>query len=235
MSVTAIGVSSFHPVMYAVIEESYPENKGRILGLYECFGTASILLMYLINGFLLSRIGVRGVLVITALPSVVMGLWFGLSDAVREAEETAETPAGKEPEPSAAEGSSRLILFFITVVLRVLSVSALLNFLPTVFVHEYGLGSGPAAYSTAFYFAGGMAGSVLFGRISGRFNSFAIVLGGTVFTGLAMLVLAAELPVWIYIVTVTIFGAAASGCIINQNLLTARLGRSLGRVRSSVS
>ncbi len=63
ISITAVGVSTFHPVMYAVIDENYPENKGRVMGLYEGFGTGAILLMYLINGYLIRWIGIRGVLI----------------------------------------------------------------------------------------------------------------------------------------------------------------------------
>lgn len=81
IAITALGVSTFHPVMYAVIDETVTVGKGKTLGIYEAFGTGAILLMYSINGFLISRIGIRGVLIVTALPALVMGFIFLLTKA----------------------------------------------------------------------------------------------------------------------------------------------------------
>lgn len=90
IAVTALGVSTFHPVMYAVIDESNLKDKGRILGIYEAFGTSAILIMYFVNGFLLSRIGIRGVIILTAAPALIMGLYFLKTDSIQ--------PAEKDPE-----------------------------------------------------------------------------------------------------------------------------------------
>lgn len=228
ISVTAMGVSTFHPVMYAVIDESYPLRKSRVMSLYECFGTSAILLMFLINGFLLSRIGVRGVLIITAVPALTMGLVYNFSKTIPDAVKPLSvegSPAGRIERGEVV----RFILFLLSVILRVMSVTALLNFLPTIFVKFFGLEPSRAAYATAFFFAGGIFGALVTGRLSERYNSFGIILVGTVFIGFTMLILAGSLPVWFYIIIVTLFGAFVSSCIINQNLLISRLGGKLGR------
>jgi MFS family permease len=226
ISITAIGMSTFHPVMYAVLDETYPERKSRVMALYECFGTAAILLMFLVNGFLIGRIGVRGVLILTAVPALIMSFVYRFTDSIPDAAPVSKlSSAGKFDRSMVV----RFILFLLSVILRVFSVTALLNFLPTIFANFFGLEPGRAAYATAFYFAGGLSGSLIVGRLSERFNSFRIILVGTVFIGFTMIILAGSLPVWFYIIIVTLFGGFSSGCIINQNLLIARLGGRLGR------
>ncbi|HAK45574.1 MAG TPA: hypothetical protein DCO79_06605 [Spirochaeta sp.] len=231
ISVTAIGVSTFHPVMYAVIDETYTVNKSRVLGLYECFGTAAILLMFLVNGFLLSRIGVRGVLIVTAVPAVIMGVVYRLSDSINDAspEYLNEGRAARNGKRLERGEAVKFSLFLFSVILRVISVTAVLNFLPTIFVKFFGMPESRAAYATAFFFVGGIAGSLVAGKLSERFNSFGIIMISTVFIGLIMLILSGSFPVWIYLIIIALFGAFASGCIINQNLLMSRLGGALGK------
>jgi len=228
MSITAVGVSTFHPVMYAVIDESYPERKGRVMGIYEVFGTTAILLMFLINGFLLQRIGVRGVLIITALPGLAMGLTYRFTRVIPETEK-AESSAAKPVEKPSRSDLVRFVLFLLSVILRVMSVTAVLNFLPTIFVSFFGFAPGSASYATAFFFAGGIAGSLVVGKISDRINSFRILLTATVFLVPSVLSLTLNLPHLLYPVVVALFGGFGSSCIINQNLLMSRLGKHLGK------
>jgi FSR family fosmidomycin resistance protein-like MFS transporter len=227
ISITAIGMSSFHPVMYAVIYEAYPDNRSRVMGLYESFGTGAILTMFLVNGFLLKWIGVRGVLILTAVPALIMGFIYLYSDVIPEENivggysDSAEKAGGVSP--------SRFIFFLISVILRVFSVTALLNFMPVIFVKFFGLDADSAAYSTAFYFVGGITGALVFGRLSEKFNSFGIIMAGTVFIAGVMLALSGNMPIWIYLLLIVLFGGFASGCVINQNLLMIRLSGTLGK------
>ena len=228
ISITAVGVSTFHPVMYAIIDENYPENKGRVMGLYEGFGTGAILLMFLINGFLIRWIGVRGVLILTATPGLIMGLIYHFTPAIPPA---IHKKISRENSSSKADrnGILRFNLFLISVILRVMSVTAILNFLPTIFVNFFGFGENVAAYGTAFFFVGGIIGSLVAGKISDRFNSFGILIVASVLIVPSILILSLNLPMWVYPVAVTLFGGFGSGCIINQNLMMTRLGAHLGR------
>ena len=67
------------------------------------------------------------------------------------------------------------------------------------------------------------------GKISDRFNSFGILIVGSVLIIPSILILSLNLPIWIYPVAITLFGGFGSGCIINQNLMMTRLGGHLGR------
>lgn len=228
ISLTAVGVSTFHPVMYAIIDEDYPEEKGKILGLYESFGTGAVLLMFLINGFLIQWIGIRGVLILTALPGLIMGLIYHFSSAVPS---TVRRQSAGDAGPVKTDKAEilRFVLFLLSVILRVMSVTAILNFLPTLFVNYFGFGETAAAYGTAFFFGGGILGSLTAGKISHRFNPFGILTVGSALIILSILLLSLDMPKGIYPVVICLFGFLGSGCLINQNLLMTRLGGHLGK------
>jgi MFS transporter, FSR family, fosmidomycin resistance protein len=228
ISITAVGVSTFHPVMYAVIDENYPENKGRVMGLYEGFGTGAILLMYLINGYLIRWIGIKGVLILTAVPGLIMGLIYQITPAIPPRLNNTDIASTQLNKASKKEILT-FNLFLISVILRVLSVAALLNFLPTIFVKFLGFGENIAAYGTAFYFGGGIIGAILVGKISDRFNSFIILITATAMIIPFIIIMSLNLPLWVYLIVITLFGSFSSGCLINQNLMMTRLGRHLGR------
>jgi MFS transporter, FSR family, fosmidomycin resistance protein len=226
ISVTAVGVSTFHPVMYAVIDDQYQEQKGKIMGLYESFGTGAILLMFLINGTLLGIIGVKGILILTAAPALIMGFVYLFSDTIPEVNK--EEKNKKEDEPASKKDIVRFVLFLLSVILRVFSVTAVLNFLPTIFVSFLNYSEASAAYASAIFFGGGLIGSLFAGRLADRLNSFSILLWGTLLIIPSLLFFSLDIPGILYLIIVGFFGAFGSGCIINQNLLMRRMGKHLG-------
>ncbi|MDC7231635.1 MAG: MFS transporter [Spirochaetales bacterium] len=226
ISVTAVGVSTFHPVMYAVLDDLNHKNRGRIMGYYESFGTGAILLMFLINGYLMGFIGVRGILILTAGPALVMGLTYLFTDVIPDSVKAQSSR--KDSEQAEKKDILRFVLFLLSVILRVFSVTAVLNFLPTIFVSFMGYSESSAAYASAFFFGGGLLGSLIAGRLADRFNSFTILLGGTLLIIPSLFLFYLEIPPAVYPVVVALFGAFGSGCIINQNLLMSRMGRHLG-------
>jgi len=238
ISITAIGVSTFHPVMYAIIDKVYPDNKGQVMGVYESYGTGAILLMYLVNGFLFRWIGIRGVMLITALPALIMGLAFlssqdpsyarvaRVADSVSQVQAKGSAEAGRKER---ARTLRRFMLFLLSVILRVISVTAVVNFLPTIFVRYFGFMESSAAYGTAFYFAGGIAGCLVAGRISKRFNYFAVLTVASALIAISILIFAVGLPKLIYPLMVAILGFFGGVSVINQNLLMPHLGGKLGK------
>ncbi len=228
ISITAVGMSTFHPVMYAIIDENYSADKGKILGYYEGFGTGAILLMFLINGSLIQWIGIRGILILTAIPALVMGLIYYFTSVIPP--ENQKNNSGEKSLIKAGRSEIlRFNLFLISVILRIMSITAILNFLPTIFVNFFGFGENIAAYGTGFYFAGGIIGSLMVGKISGQFNSFGIIIIASILIVPSILILSFNLPMWIYLIALTMFGGLASGCLINQNLMLSRMGSHLGR------
>ena len=159
ISVTGAGVSTFHPVMYAVLDEHFPVNRGLVMSWYETSGTLAILLMFLINGFLLQKIGVRGVMVVTAIPALIMGVHFLTSSAIPESKRI--PLKGKRVRSTATRRDLFCYaLFLFSVILRIISIAAVLNFLPTILVNFLHFDRSVASYATAFYFVGATAGSL---------------------------------------------------------------------------
>jgi len=231
LAITGLGVSTFHPVMYAHIDETFKEGKGKVLGAYEASGTTAILLMFLVNGALLGTIGTRGVMTITAIPALVMGTLLiraKTMDAgmIIHSDSAVQKDSVKpEKHPPAVLFS----LFLLSIVLRVASVMAVLNFLPTIFSNHFDLQPDRAAWATGLFFAGGIAGSFAASRFSRPGRSYRILVFGSFLLAPLITVLALNLPMIFHYITVIILGSVGSGLIINQNLILTILGSRFGR------
>lgn len=222
--ITAFGVSTFHPAMYAHIDETFGDNKARVLGAYEASGTAAILIMFMINGALLGSIGTRGVLILTTLPAIVMGtllLRARMMDAVggndQAAAETNHAP------------KTLFVLFLLTIILRVASVMAVLNFLPTIFTDHFGLPANRAAWATGLFFAGGILGSFTASKFSRPDRSYRILVFGSLIIAPLIALLALKAPLPVHFAVIVVFGSFASGLVINQNLILTTLGSRFGK------
>ena len=227
LTLTAFGVSTFHPAMYAHIDETGGDDKGRILGLYEATGTAAILVMFLVNGALISRIGAPGVMIITTVPALVMGalvLSTRRFDAPGSRVQEQTGPAGDGHPPM-----TMFLLFLATIVFRVASVMGVVNFLPTIFTHHFGSSMTVAAYSSGLFFAGGILGSVIASRYSRTAVSYRVLIIGSMLITPLVASLAVNLPFGVRLLSVFLLGALGSGLIINQNIILTTLGSRFGR------
>ncbi len=229
IAVTAVGVSTFHPVMYAVIDETVTVGKGKTLGVYEAFGTGAILVMYLVSGFLITRIGIRGILLITAFPALVMGIIF-LST------KTIAPPLISSMRVEKGRSQSRdfrfisvFLLFITAVIARVFTVGAVLNFLPVLFVKYLGFPESSALYISSLFFAGGIIGSVYIGRISDSRDILSILMYCSILIVVSIFIFSFSVPRFVYPLSIFILGITGSGSFVNQNLLMTKLGSRLGR------
>lgn len=229
--ITALGVSTFHPAMYAHIDETFGNSKARVLGRYEASGTAAILIMFLINGALLGSIGTRGVLVMTALPAIVMGTLL-LRARMMDAIPTQVDPPGGENSAHVTvkhPPKALFVLFLLTIILRVASVMAVLNFLPTIFTDHFGLQANRAAWATGLFFAGGIIGSFVASRFSRPDRSYRVLVLGSLIIAPLIALLALNMPLPVHFAVIIVFGSFASGLIINQNLILTTLGSRFGK------
>jgi len=231
LSVTGFGVSSFHPVMYAHIDEVFRNGKGKILGAYEASGTTAIFLMFLLNGTLLEFVGIRGVMTITAFPALIMGTLLIRAKTMdagiiqHSGPDVQNNPVQSDQHPPAVLFG----LFLLSIVLRVASVMAILNFLPTIFTNHFGLQPDKAAWAAGLFFAGGIAGSFAASRFSQPDRSYRILVLGSFMLAPLIVVLALDLPMIFHYITVIVLGGVGSGLIINQNLILTILGSRFGR------
>ncbi len=229
IAVTAVGVSTFHPVMYAVIDETVKIKKGKTLGIYEAFGTGAILLMYLVNGFLISRIGIRGVLVVTAFPAAVMGIIFLLTKSIPPPAPVSTVEIREKRGKKNAGSLLVFLLFIAAIITRIFTVTAVLNFLPILFVNYLGFPESSALYISSLFFAGGIIGSLYIGRISDSGDIISILLYCSMIIVVSIFLLSFHVPRFIYPLSIFILGITGSGAFVNQNLLMTRLGSQLGK------
>jgi len=228
LAITGLGVSTFHPAMYAHIDETFQDNKGKILGAYEASGTTAILLMFLLNGALLGSIGTRGVMVITTIPALIVGTLMIRStsmDAIKSGTTEIKDKTRVDQHPPKA----LFVLFLITIILRVASVMAILNFLPTIFTRHFGLQPDHAAWATGLFFAGGIAGSFAASRFSRLDRSYRILIFGSFLLVPLVALLALNVPMSFHYINIIILGSVGSGLIINQNLVLTTLGSRFGK------
>jgi MFS family permease len=245
LAVTAMGMSTYHPAMYAHIDETFKENKGRILGRYEASGGAAILMMFLVNGALVSTIGIRGVMLVTAVPALVMGAVLigarGIDrDSAGVAGDSRNSPAagdiGEETVRTDTAGTraaaALFFVFLLSVLLRVVSITGVLNFLPTIFTDHFGLPLNRASWATGLFFAGGLTGSLIASRYSRADRSFKILLYGSLLIAplIAVIALIADGPALVIsLVPVFLMGVFSAGVGVNQNLILTTMGSRFGR------
>lgn len=250
ISGTAIGVSTFHPIMYAIIDETPSMNSGSTLGIYETFGTAAILVMFIMNGVLIESIGVRGILTITSIPGFIMGIIFlrrhhrnqetaittpskeatSWDEPFAQSEMALTLPHARDTESNEPIGHRKtLIIFLFSVILRMITVSAILNFLPVIMYRTYGTSHEVASYVTALFFAGGILGSLVIGKLSTVTTPLQGLLIETFSIPILVLMLSMQTPFFVTMTIIFLFGFFASGCYISQNLfMRGHIGR-MGR------
>jgi FSR family fosmidomycin resistance protein-like MFS transporter len=230
----AVGTSTYHPVIYALIDRLTRERRGRVLGWFEFWGGLTILAMYLLVGLLLRYLGWRGVLFLVGAPGLVIGVVF-LRRGMYEQRDSREQAGSLQasPRPPAPEGRTRtslaLAFFLASCALRFLSTTAVVNFLPTFLAQGRNLPPSVAAYISAFVFLGGTIPVVLFGTAADRFAPMRILLLASGLLSPLILLLGLRLPYWVVLPVLFAFGAMHSGCGPAQNLVLSRLGARLGR------
>jgi FSR family fosmidomycin resistance protein-like MFS transporter len=227
LSFTAVGVSTFHPVMYAVIDDNYSEKKGQVMGQFEGFGAGAVLIMFLINGFLINRIGVRGILILTAIPALIMGCVYQFTESIPER----AVIHGKNEETSNRDRGAILhfSILLLSIIFRIISVTGVVNFLPVIFVNFLGYDPGTASYATAFFFAGGLMGTFFAGRLADRYNPINILILGTLLIIPSLFLFSMTIPGWMYLLSAGLLGCFGLACFINQNLLIGQMGGHLGK------
>ena len=173
--VAASGVSTYHPAAYALVSDSTDKQKGTQLGNFEFWGALGIFIMFLLYGALLQKISWRGILYVTAFPGIIIGYCF-LKIFPRPGKEKQPHFSSSPRETGSSLSLGVQILFFLALALRILSITAIVNFAPTYLVKERAFSPSSANLVTGVLFLGGMLATLVLGRLVDRFPPFPFIL-----------------------------------------------------------
>jgi MFS transporter, FSR family, fosmidomycin resistance protein len=227
----AIGVSTYHPVMYGMLEEYTDKHIGKMYSSFEFWGVFAILMIYILNGTLLDLIDWRFILIITSIPGFIIGALFLFNRGLFEKRETdASVPEKSDLDSDEnAVAAGVVVLFILAVTGRTFAVIPMLNFIPTYFVDVVGLKHHFASYTAGFFFLGGISTMHLFGKASDRWGPFSMILILTGFLIPVTFLFSLDLPLFLYPVFVFLLGSFGIGVTPLQNVILVTLGKRFGR------
>lgn len=222
--VTAVGVSTYHPVAYAVIEEGTPRRRGQMFAIFEIFGAVGVLTLFLLHGALLTSMGWKVVVVITSIPGFAVGILFAVHRKAIDTEPKAHLGLTPKEAGSAAPFFVFLV-FFVSIILRILCFAAVWNFMPTFLVDAMELKSSVASFVTGFLFVGAILVNLFAGRLADRVGPIIVVIGASALSGIFVLLATYATAAWMLPVILIFMGAGVSSAIPAQNLIISLLSR----------
>ncbi len=224
--VTGIGVGSFHPVVYALIDETTEHRQGSAYGMFEFWGAIAIFFMFLLHGLLLKQLNWRTIILITSTPGLVVGsLFFFYSGKFQNSYERPDKFV------SNAENTQLLlfIIFLVVVTSRFFSIIAVVNFTPIYLVREIGLPKNIASYTTGIYFLGALIFTPCAGRQCDLRSPFVVLLLSTLIAFPMIILISLPHPRWILPFYLFLLGGAYYGSGPAMNIIIARMGSNLGK------
>ncbi len=226
---TGVGVSTYHPTMYAAVDESTLTRRGKNYGSFEFWGATGIFLMFVIYGRLLQVLDWRGLFFISAVPAVIMAYVF-LRLRTFSTSENVTPPLSNENEKTMERTPLMVnILFFLGVTVRVLCITAVVNFVPTYLVRDVGLPPWTASYGSGFIFLGGMLFVPLAGVLVDRWKPFPVLQVLAAATGPVIFLVGTLQSFWSIGLMLIIFGGCWLGVMPSQNMMLSSLHRSIGK------
>jgi len=236
---TAAGVSTFHPAIYNLINEAIKTRKGWAFGRFEFWGLTAIFLLVIVAGTLLRVMHWKGVIAVIALPGFVIGALFlrFRRELLRDHPEKGYHPdkesTSQRPEAGSASptGLMPFILLCTSSMLLFLSITAVMNFMPTFFVKELGLSPALASYTSGFYFFGGMITALLAGRWVDRHSPVWAYLILCALMIPLVLFFSLPLPGWMLPPLLVLLGACSGAFMPSRNMLFAVFGKQMGSGR----
>ena len=226
-----IGVSTYHPAAYASIHDS-GQGRGGTYGAFEASGSVAIILMLVMQGLLVARIGWRGVIIVGAIPGALMGPVLLLLPGALLGGKPRHLPvesAALSSAPVPTKGLALTGVFIVGVMLRVLGINALQSFIPTYLVYSVRMDPSLASFAMGFTFLGGLAGALVMGRAADRRGNFpAFFLASGLLVPLLPL-LGLRLPPAVYPALLMCMGFLSSACLPPQTMILAALTGTRGK------
>jgi MFS family permease len=227
--ITGIGVGSFHPAVYALIDETTEHRPGNAYGMFEFWGGVAIFFMFLLHGLLLKQLSWRTIILITSIPGLVVGsLFFSNSGKFQY---TGARPVKIISNAEDFHGTQLwlFILFLVVVTSRFFSIIAIVNFTPIYLVREIGLPKNIASYTTGIYFLGALIFTPIAGRQCDIRSPFVVLLLSTLIAFPLIILISLPHPIWILPFYLFLLGGAYYGSGPAMTIIIARMGSNLGK------
>jgi MFS family permease len=227
--IAGIGVGSFHPIVYASIDETTKRKKGAVYGMFELWGSLAIFLMFILHGLLLKQLTWQIIILVTSIPGLVMGSLY-LSYTERFRLVTEQAAVDEEQGGGLQESSLPLFFLFLMVItFRFFGIMAVVNFTPTYLVRELGLETNVASFATGIYFLGGLVFTPILGRQCDVRSPFLILLLTTGFAFPMIFLLSLSHPLWILPLYLFLIGICYYGAGPAMNIIVTRMSGTLGK------
>jgi len=227
--VAGIGVGSYHPTVYAFIDETTERKKGAVYGMFELWGSLAIFIMFVLHGLLLKQLRWQTIIIVTSIPGLAMGLlYFSYSGRFRIITRQA---TANETHASDVNDTPLLLFFLFLMVLtfRFFGIMAVVNFTPTYLVREMGLEANIASYATGIYFLGGLIFTPILGKLCDIHSPFRILL---LTTGLAfplIFLMSLPHPLWLLPLYLFLIGVCYYGAGPAMNIIVMSMSGTLGK------
>ncbi|MBN2322280.1 MAG: MFS transporter [Spirochaetes bacterium] len=224
--VAGIGVSSFHPAIYASIDEHTTRDHGMVYGMFEFWGSVAVFGMFVLHGFLFREIGWKPILILTSIPGLVVGSLYIRYGALFNSSDPEQT---SEQKPSGEFSMIHFVLFLLVISFRFLGLIAVINFTPTYLVREIGVSKSIASWATGVYFLGGLVFTPIAGKLCDRWGPFQVLLITTGLVTPFIFLVGTSSPLWALILYLLPIGACYYGVGPATDILIARLGSGMGK------
>lgn len=225
--VAAVGVSTFHPVVYARIDIGTPKHRGRAMGNFEMWGNATLFVMFFLSGMLLRQIGWKGLLIVFGLPGLIVGYFF-LRERFSKAASSLKSSRADHSSSKASIPVAFFAVFLIGIMLRVIGTFGLLSFIPAYLVNALGLHPDRAALLAGLGFAGGLICAPITGRTADKIGPLPVLLVVTGALVPIIFLFGLSTTRWLVPFFIIFFGGALGGCYPPQNMILSRIGSKLG-------
>ena len=238
----AIGVSSYHPVIYAVIDEGIATHRGTMYAHFELFGAAGVVALLVFNGLLVERVGWKNIVLVACAPGLIAASLFILNRSkfkkrpnaiLGDADSKESFTQSQEIDGDSltheyldkAYARNLFVVFLVSIALRTLTATAILNFMPTFLVLGAGLDVSLGAFAAGLVFVGAIAVSTFVGGIADRWGAHKVLLTASLSAGVFLFLSTYATSAWSLPISLIVLGASISGALPAQNLILSTLSR----------
>lgn len=225
---TAVGASTYHPVIYSVIDETEQKRRGRMYAHFELYGALGVIILLLAYGLLVDSIGWKGVVLVACVPGFVMGGLYAANKRLLVRDKPLPDPSATVAQMNMARGPGAgvppvLLLFFASTILRTLTSMSIMNFMPTYMAQGVGLDPTLSAYSTGLLFLGAVIASLFIGNLADRYGAIRLLFTASLSTGFFLIASTYLGGVWMLPLSLLVLGASISAATPAQNLVLSAL------------